>query len=261
MVPFAILFGFKYDTILIGSTLFPSPAGMRTTHAPLDLREAPAYSVSEAAHYLRIPPSTIRWWVTGRCYHPETGPQAFKPIIDLPHKDSTLLSFINLVEVHVLDAIRRKHRIPLDKVRTALQYLKKEFRSKHPLAEDEFQTDGISLFIQKYGQLINISQAGQLAIRELLEAHLQRIERDASGLPLRLYPFTRKRELHEPKAIVIDPYVSFGRPVLKGTGIATSVIAGRYKAGESMDELAKDYGRDRLEIEEAIRCELSLEAA
>jgi uncharacterized protein (DUF433 family) len=55
--------------------------------------------------------------------------------------------------------------------------------------------------------------------------------------------------------------VSFGRPVLAGTGIPTAVIAERYKAGESMDDLADDYGRRRLEIEEAIRCELSVEAA
>jgi uncharacterized protein (DUF433 family) len=60
---------------------------------------------------------------------------------------------------------------------------------------------------------------------------------------------------------VIDPQVSFGRPVLVGTGIPTAVIAGRYKAGESMDALADDYGRQRFEIEEAIRCELALEAA
>lgn len=65
----------------------------------------------------------------------------------------------------------------------------------------------------------------------------------------------------EPKTIVIDPQVSFGRPVLAGTGIPTAVIAERYIAGESVDDLADDYGRRRLEIEEAIRCELSLEAA
>ena len=61
--------------------------------------------------------------------------------------------------------------------------------------------------------------------------------------------------------MVIDPHVSFGRPVLVGTGIPTAVIAERYKAGESIDELAGDYGRGPSEIEEAIRCELWLEAA
>ena len=78
------------------------------------------------------------------------------------------------------------------------------------------------------------------------------------GAPL---PFTRKRTLDEPKVIVIDPRLSFGRPVLAGTCIPTAIIAERYKAGESVDDLADDYGRKRLEIEEAIRCELAERAA
>ncbi len=88
-----------------------------------------------------------------------------------------------------------------------------------------------------------------------------RIERDPHGLPIRLYPFTRPGDLDQPRAVVIDPRVSFGRPVLAGTGIATAVIAERYKAGESTAELAQDYGREQAEIEEAIRCERKLEAA
>jgi hypothetical protein len=44
-------------------------------------------------------------------------------------------------------------------------------------------------------------------------------------------------------------------------GIATDVIAQRYKAGESIAELADDYDRSQGEIEEAIRCELYREAA
>ena len=86
-------------------------------------------------------------------------------------------------------------------------------------------------------------------MRSILEAHLQRIERDPQGLAVRLYPFTRKRHLD-------GPHISFGRPALTSSGIATGVIAERYKAGESIDELADDYGRQPLEIEEAIRCEL-----
>ncbi len=230
-------------------------------HPNVDVREMPSYGIIEAAHYLRIPPATIRDWVSGRYYPTQSGNKFAKPIIHLPDPDIKSLSFMNLVEVHVLDAIRREHKIALDKVRIAIRFLEKEFSSSHPLADREFETDGLDLFVQKVDQLINISRDGQLAMRSLLEAHLRRIERDSSGIPIKLYPFTRKREAQEPKAVVIDPHVSFGRPVLAGTGIATAVIAERYKAGESMDELADDYGRKRLEIEEAIRCELSIEAA
>lgn len=221
-----------------------------------DPRELPAYSISEAAHYLLIPPATLRSWVLGREYPVKAGQRFFKPVLTLPNRSKPELSFINLVEAHVLDAIRRKHEIPLKKIRSALNYLRKNLGSKHPLADQRMETDGRDLFVQKFGQLINISQEGQLAIRQLLEAHLERIERDVSGAVLRLYPFTRKREVSEPKYIVMDPLVSFGRPVLAGSGIPTSVIADRYKAGESMDQLASDYGRARSEIEEAIRCEL-----
>jgi uncharacterized protein (DUF433 family) len=227
-----------------------------------DAREVPSYGVMEAAHYLRIPRTTVRDWVSGRHYRSNAGVRFSKPIIQIPDPALKLLSFMNLVEIHVLDAIRRKHDIPLEKVRTAMNYLLRQFPSKHLLADQEFITDGMNLFINKFSQLINISQEGQLAIHEVLQAHLHRIERDLKGIPVRLYPFTRKRDLQEePKAVVIDPQVSFGRPVLVGTGIPTAVIAERYKAGESMDDLADDYGRRRLEIEEAIRCELSVEAA
>ena len=230
-------------------------------NSDVDPRSLPAYGISEVAHYLRIPQATLRSWVVGRYYPTEAGRRFFKPIIALPDKEVPLLSFINVVEAHVLDAIRRDHEIPLPKVRKAIDYLSRHFRSPHPLAEHTFQTFGLDLFVQKYGQLVNISQDGQLAIRSLLEAHLRRIEREPTGFPIRLYPFTRKRQPEEPRVVVIDPYVSFGRPVLVGTGIATAMIAERYKAGESIDELADDYGRKRLEIEKAIRCELQVEAA
>lgn len=171
------------------------------------------------------------------------------------------MSFMNLIEAHVLDAIRQEYGVPLTKVRTALDYVSRRIAGRNPLATQEFETDGVNLFVHRYGQLINVSQAGQLAMRQLLEAYLRRIERDASGIPSKLYPFTSKRSPEEPKVVVIDPSVSFGRPILVGTGVPTAVIADRYKAGESIDALADDYGRGRLEIEDAIRSELQVEAA
>jgi uncharacterized protein (DUF433 family) len=161
----------------------------------------------------------------------------------------------------VLEAIRRQHLMRLAKIRQALRYLRGHFPPRHPLADQKFETDGLDLFTQWYGQLINISQSGQLAMRSLLEAHLQRIERDPQGIAMRLYPFTRKRLPDEPRLVVIDPYLSLGRPALTSSGIATAMIAERYKAGKSVDEIADDYGHDRLEIEEAIRCEIPVEAA
>ena len=229
-----------------------------------DPREMPAYSIPEAAHYLQIPPSTLRSWTKGWRYPTRAGEKRSSPLITppaAPEQGPLLLSFVNVVEAHVLDAVRREHRITMPTVRDALTYLEVRLPSTHPLADRKFETDGIDLFIEQYGRLINISQDGQLAMRNVLQVYLTRIERDAAGAPVKLYLFTRARQADEPKVVVIDPYVSFGRPVLVGTGIPTAIIAERYKAGESMQALAEDYERPSRDIEEAIRCELNLIAA
>ena len=187
----------------------------------------------------------------------------FSPPPDKKHPSR--LSFMNLVEAHVLNAVRRCHRVPLPKLRKTLEFVKTEFPSKHPLGDRKFATVGIDLFIQKLGHLTNISESRQQAMQKLLKAHLRRITRDPSGRATRLCLLTSnlrpKPPFDAPKAVVIDPFVSFGQPVLAGTGIATALIAARYKAGESIGELADDYARRPADIEEAIRCELQLEAA
>jgi hypothetical protein len=49
--------------------------------------------------------------------------RSFRPIIALPDRHASLLSFVNLVEAHILDALRREHEVPLQKVRKAINYL------------------------------------------------------------------------------------------------------------------------------------------
>ena len=230
--------------------------GQVLTSARPDPREVPTYTLAEAAYYLGIPVATLRSWVLGRHYPVATGNKFFTPIIEIADKKKRQLSFINLVEAHVLNAIRREHEIRLPNIRKAIAYLRNKLNSRHPLADQHFETDGLDLFIQEYGRLINISQEGQLAMRNMLQFFLKRVKRDAKGAPIKLYLFTRRGAADEPLAVVVDPAVSFGRPVLDGTGIPTEILAQRYKAGDSLEELVEDYGRPRQEIEEAIRYEL-----
>ncbi len=169
-----------------------------------------------------------------------------------------LLSYMNLVEAFVLSGLRREHRIKLDKIRIAIGALKREFNSKHPLAEHQFETNGVDLFVQKYGQLINVGRDGQLAMRSVLENYLMRVEHDPSGRAARLYPFIRLSDTEQPRNVVINPYVSFGKPVIAGTGLPTRVVAERFKAGDSIHQIAANYGRKGEEIDDAIRYELRI---
>lgn len=217
--------------------------------------DIPVYSVSEAAHYLRLPVATVRAWALGRQYPTRSGGGDFRPLIDIADPEGRRLSFRNLGELHVLGSIRRVHQVKLPAVRKAIDYLRRRFHSDHPLLEEKMLTDGKDLFIQQYENLVTISQQGQMAMKEVMAVYLKRVEWDNGGMPVRLFPFTRERFQESPETISIDPRIRFGKPCIRGTRIPTSIIAERHQAGDSIDLMAEDYGRSPEEIEEAIRYE------
>jgi uncharacterized protein (DUF433 family) len=222
-----------------------------------DPRELPAYGISEAAHYLSIPDNTIRSWVCGRSFPAKDGARRSQRVIEPADPRTLLLSFVNLLELHVLGAIRQQHHVQLPKVRSAVKYLATEFKSRHPLIDQDMWTNGTDLFAKRLGNLVNLSREGQLAMQEMLGIYLQRIDRNAQGLAIRLYPFTRlaPTSAEAPRLIVIDPRLAFGRPVISGTRIPTGEVFERFKAGDSPDQLTQEYGRTPEEVFEAIRYE------
>lgn len=222
-----------------------------------DIRETPLYSAAEAAHYLRLPASTVRAWSFGQTYRGRSGePFQFEPVIAVADRKNRRLSFINLIEILVLAAIRRRHRVPLPQVRNAVSYLRKRFPSPHPLADHDFQTNGVDLFVEKFGEILNISREGQIEMKQLIEASLRCVERDDKGIPVKLY---LARD-HRRSCVVIDPNRGFGRPVLDGSGVRTEVVVERFNAGEAIASLADDYALDVNVIEDIIRSELPLAA-
>lgn len=220
----------------------------RPGHTERDLREVPAYTIAEAAGYLRMPKSTLRAWLLGQ--------QSFRSVIEIADRQARRLSFINLVEAFVLCGIRRKHTVPLPNVRKAVGFLRKHFNTQRPLAEEQFETDGVDLFVRKYGELIGASQEGQKLMESMLRQRLKLVKRDPEGIPEKLVLFPALRNKKQSAAVVIDPRLSFGRPVLDGLGVRTEVLAERFLAGEMVEELAHDYSAPPEAIENAIRCEL-----
>lgn len=223
----------------------------RRTILPVDL---PLYSIPDAAHHIRVPVDTIRSWVSGRSYPTNSGSRLFAPVVERPEGGGGLLSFRNLVELWVLRAIRNDHQIPLPRVRRAVAYLRDAYGLAHPLADQVMHTDGASLFIDQFGQLINIGESGQLAMKKILEIYLERIDRDSEGLVRRLFPFSSDDAISR-RVIMIDPAVRFGRPCIAGTGIPTMLVADRFLGGEGIVELAIDFGVTDDVIAEAIRYE------
>lgn len=215
-------------------------------------RDLAAYTLAEAARYLRLPAATLRSWVLGRQYPTAGGSGQFPPLIRPASRRPPLLSFSNLIEAHVLRSLRTEHGVPVKELRSALSYAERELAIDRLLLRPELRTDASKVFLDRYGELIELSASGQLAMRRLFAEHLKRVEWDSSRFPVRLYPFLSAVAPSEERPIVIDPRIAFGRPVLQRKGISTSVIAERIDAGESVRDIAADYELDPPEIEQAI---------
>src|SRR5205814_1368865 len=90
-----------------------------------------------------------------------------------------------------------------------------------------------------------VSRQGQRGLAPILDEHLRRIEWGPSG-PIRLMPLRSER-------VVIDLFVSGGHPVVRGTGVKASILTGRWRAGDSYEELARNYALPLDDVREAIR--------
>jgi uncharacterized protein (DUF433 family) len=206
----------------------------------------PAYGLPEAAAYLKVPQAGLRYWLTGF---------SKRPAVIEPAKLSPIrLSFLNLLECHALAAMRKIYNLRLPKVRTGLRKVAEQFPQPHPLVNQIFLTNREDLFIERMGQIINVSkQTDQLSLN-FYRIHLERVQVDPQGL-FHFFPFVVAPSASEPKTIEINPLVGFGKPVLAGTGIATATIASRFNARESVSSLAEEYGCSPQQIEEALRWE------
>ena len=224
------------------------------------LHDEPAYRAVQAAHILGLPAGTVNAWCFGQDYvHAHDGSRKlFQRVIAPADAGHRLLSFVNLCELHLLAVIRRHHRVRLQQVRAAVEYMRGQLGEDRPLASAKFRTNGVDLFVEHAGDLLNVSKQGQRALREDFERTLDRVDfSNDSSRPIRLFPFTRPPSAAEvqPKTVVVDPELSFGRPVLAGASVRTEVIESRFRAGDSIAEMALDYAVPPEQIEEALRFE------
>ena len=131
-------------------------------------------------------------------------------------KQPLTLSFSNLVEAFVLASIRRVHGVSMQRVRKALHLVGTEMGIRRPLIHARFKTDGKRLFIEQAGRFLEASQ---------------------------------------PEQALLEKIRGFGQPAIAGTGVQARIVAERYRAGESIRDLADDYSLALDLIEDAIRCE------
>jgi uncharacterized protein (DUF433 family) len=207
------------------------------------------YSPMEAVRYFHIPSSTLAYWT-----------EAPNQLVILPSEEPPLLSFKNLVELYVLEGLRKIHGVHTSRIRSAIEFLLSTEKSRHPLADYDIRTEGKNVVFYKRGKPLNASLWGQYEMEEVVGTYLRRIERDPHGVALRIFPYTKREQLtnkeQPPKTVEINPAVCFGLPVLRDSRLTTGFLASRFRGGDSVSSIAQSYGRPVAEIEEAIEWEL-----
>jgi len=206
------------------------------------------YTFAEAARYVRMPASTVRYWAKGGSVTTADRRVHFEQVLAGPPREA--LTFLDLTELLVVRELRETFNLSLRTIRRAQSYVQRDF--DRPWYLYELGVHGGDIFISHIEATpIAATRSGQLALHGFLDELLLRVRADQHGTPTDIFP--RLAESSEPRPVRISPVVSFGYPTIRDTGIRTSAVASRFDAGEEIDDIALDYGIAHGLIADAIR--------
>lgn len=214
--------------------------------------EREVFGMSEAARLLGIEHTvTLRRWIDGYKRYP--------PVIRLEPTGSDLVTWGEFVEAGYLTEYRRKHRIPLQRLRPAILALREEFGAPYPLATAapylEVGNGELLMRLQREAKLgprlapLVVVRNKQYVLADPAKSFVERVEfaPGSDGAVQRLFP------LDHNKLVVIDPLRSFGAPSVRG--IRTENLFELFQAGEALEAIAETYGLDLSDVEAAVRYE------
>jgi uncharacterized protein (DUF433 family) len=211
--------------------------------------ERPLYALPEAARLLRVPTSTLRWWLEGRGDYP--------PVLRAEPTGSTDVNWGEFVEAGLLREYRDR-KVPLQRLRPVIEMLRERFAVPYPLAHFRpfvgvgrrllFEAQEVTKLPTGLGLVLELV-GGQMVLDSRVEAFLHRIgfSDDEAQLAERIYPSGRQ------SPVVIDPTRSFGSPTLRG--IRTDALAELVEAGEPPEFVAEEYGLTADDLKAALAYE------
>lgn len=212
--------------------------------------ERDVYGMAEAARLLGLPSVvTLRRWIDGYGRYP--------PVIRVRSTGSDLVTWGEFVEAGYLSEYRRRHRVPLQRLRPAIVALRDQFRTPHPLAHAaaylEVGNRDLLLRLQQELDLgprvapLVVVRNGQYVLADPAQSFVEKVDFGAAGAVDRLYP------LDKGQPVVIDPDFSFGAPSVRG--IRTENLFELFAAGESLESIAHSFDLTPSDVEAAVRFE------
>lgn len=219
--------------------------------------DTPLYTLAEAARALDVPAATFQTWARGYVRLPHGRPEVTGgPILTnlRTPAGSATVPFIGLAEGMVLAAIR-KQGVPLQRIRPALSALQKELGLQHALASRSLYTDGAEVLFDYASSTgdhdardLVVVRNGQRVFRDVIEAYLERITFAADGYAERLL-----LPQYASAQVIADPRFGFGQPTFLLGRARVSDALERFWAGETLEQVADEFGVSESELEDAVR--------
>lgn len=171
----------------------------------------------------------------------------------------TAIGFRDLLELRMV-AQFVKHGVHLKVIRATIDAARRHFRSDYPLTNRRFLTDGKRIFLEAVEEATGAERlidvvGRQFVFNEVIRPSLYAgIEYDGSGAK-RWYPIPRSR------AILLDPEVQFGTPIIAEAGVPTDAIYDAWRAeGRDQTRVARAYGVTPKMVGAAVNFEQRLRA-
>jgi len=220
------------------------------------------YTFQEASKLTNASPQELRRWLNGYSQKVRgSNKRANTPPLwrtELADSEVEGISFHDLLEVRFVQAFR-KYGVSLQTIRVASEQAREMFDHPYPFTCKRFQTDGRTIFaaaMKQTGeeQLLDLAKR-QFAFTKIIEPSLYRgIEFGSDELASHWYPLPRS------KAVVLDPAIAFGKPIVTSGSVRTSILYDAFKAEENKQYVAKLYEVPVSAVNAAIRFEERLAA-
>jgi uncharacterized protein (DUF433 family) len=212
----------------------------------VDRFTVPLLTPNEAAEHLQIPERTMRRWLGVTA--------AGSPLVHNvkpKRRGHPSVPFIAVVEAYVLRSMRQLG-LSTDKIRAAVADIRGEFGTEYGLANRRIATDGVDVFIH-YLDTDELARAGdrQMPLRDVINDYLKYIAwADGDDFPDRLILRRYDPAVAE---VVIDPRFAWGAPIVVSAKVPVSSVLGMWRAGESPDVVADEYGLSVEQVEALVR--------
>ena len=189
----------------------------------------------------------------------ELAPQDDQPTLaDMVRRGIELLQYHRGGYLLVVDvALMRKAAAGNDPQRRAAETLAAISGGLNYLAHEDFYHDDRHLFLLLDEKLISLSEGGQYVDKEVIKEGLKQLEYGRDGFTDAFFPKVRGEVQ---TTFAINPKVNFGKLSIVRLGVGAEAIGDRFDAGESVSDIARDFGATGSEVEEALRWHVRLAA-